>query len=152
MIRTPSETRPGRMAPLARLPVFLALHGKRAVGAGGSAAAAWKAELLSAAGARVEVYASDVSDDMAQVVSDPPRGAIVVNRRRWTADDMSGAVVAIGAFEDDDGASAFAAAARAAGVPVNVIDKPVFCDFAFGAIVNRSPLVIGISTDGAAPV
>jgi uroporphyrin-III C-methyltransferase/precorrin-2 dehydrogenase/sirohydrochlorin ferrochelatase len=33
-----------------------------------------------------------------------------------------------------------------------VIDKPAFCDFAFGAIVNRSPLVIGISTDGAAPV
>ena len=32
------------------------------------------------------------------------------------------------------------------------IDKPAFCDFAFGAIVNRSPLVIGISTDGAAPV
>ena len=46
----------------------------------------------------------------------------------------------------------FAAAARAAGVPVNVIDKPAFCDFSFGAIVNRSPLVIGISTDGAAPV
>ena len=38
------------------------------------------------------------------------------------------------------------------GVPVNVIDKPAFCDFSFGAIVNRSPLVIGISTDGAAPV
>ena len=36
--------------------------------------------------------------------------------------------------------------------PVNVIDKPAFCDFSFGAIVNRSPLVIGISTDGAAPV
>ena len=48
--------------------------------------------------------------------------------------------------------AAFANAARAAGVPVNVIDKPAFCDFAFGAIVNRSPLVIGISTDGAAPV
>ena len=37
-------------------------------------------------------------------------------------------------------------------MPVNVIDKPKFCDFSFGAIVNRSPLVIGISTDGAAPV
>ena len=35
---------------------------------------------------------------------------------------------------------------------MNVIDKPAFCDFAFGSIVNRSPLVIGISTDGAAPV
>jgi uroporphyrin-III C-methyltransferase/precorrin-2 dehydrogenase/sirohydrochlorin ferrochelatase len=37
-------------------------------------------------------------------------------------------------------------------VPVNVIDRPGFSDFAFGAIVNRSPLVVGISTDGAAPV
>ena len=37
-------------------------------------------------------------------------------------------------------------------MPVNVIDRPAFSDFAFGAIVNRSPLVIGISTDGAAPV
>jgi uroporphyrin-III C-methyltransferase/precorrin-2 dehydrogenase/sirohydrochlorin ferrochelatase len=60
--------------------------------------------------------------------------------------------VAIGGFSDDRNAEAFARAARAAGVPVNVIDKPAFCDFSFGAIVNRSPLVIGVSTDGAAPV
>ena len=46
----------------------------------------------------------------------------------------------------------FAEAARAAGIPVNVVDRPAFCDFSFGAIVNRSPLVVGISTDGAAPV
>ena len=37
-------------------------------------------------------------------------------------------------------------------MPVNVIDKPAFCTFQFGAIVNRSPLVVGISTDGAAPI
>jgi uroporphyrin-III C-methyltransferase/precorrin-2 dehydrogenase/sirohydrochlorin ferrochelatase len=140
------------MEPLARLPVFLALDGKRAVLAGGSAAAAWKAELLSAAGARVDVYAAEVSDDMAAIVAEPPRGAVTVHARAWTPGDLAGAAVAIGAFDDDDAASAFAAAARAAGVPVNVIDRPAFCDFAFGAIVNRSPLVIGISTDGAAPV
>jgi uroporphyrin-III C-methyltransferase/precorrin-2 dehydrogenase/sirohydrochlorin ferrochelatase len=33
-----------------------------------------------------------------------------------------------------------------------VIDRPAHCDFSFGAIINRSPLVIGISTGGAAPV
>src|SRR5206468_10271568 len=68
--------------------------------------------------------------------------------------DLAGAAIAIGDFpgDDDTDAATFAVAARAAGVPVNVIDKPAFCDFAFGAIVNRSPLVIGISTDGAAPV
>jgi len=140
------------MGALARLPVFLSLDGKRAVVAGGSPAAAWKAELLSASGARVEVYATDICDELQQLAADPPRGAIVINRCPWSADALKNAAVAIGAFEDDNRAAAFASAARAAGVPVNVIDKPAFCDFSFGAIVNRSPLVIGISTDGAAPV
>jgi uroporphyrin-III C-methyltransferase/precorrin-2 dehydrogenase/sirohydrochlorin ferrochelatase len=150
--RKPAEARPERMGPLARLPVFFSLEGKRCVLAGGSAAAAWKAELMSAAGARVEVYAEEVSDEMRQVAADAPRGEIVVIPRAWAPDDFQGAAVAIGAFEDNEGAAKFSAAARAADVVVNVIDKPAFCDFSFGAIVNRSPLVIGISTDGAAPV
>ncbi len=140
------------MAKLSRLPVFFALSGKRVVLAGGSHAAAWKAELMSAAGARVDVYANELSDEMRAVALDPPDGEIVLVERTWTLADITGAAMAIGAFEDDGEAAVFAAAARAAGVPVNVIDKPAFCDFSFGAIVNRSPLVIGISTDGAAPV
>jgi len=140
------------MAPLARLPVFLALEGRRAAIGGGSAAAAWKAELLSAAGASVDVYAADISEEMKTIAADPPRGPIAVHARAWTVDDIKGAVIAVGAFEQDTDARVFAEAARAARVPVNVIDRPAFCDFAFGAIVNRSPLVIGISTDGAAPV
>jgi uroporphyrin-III C-methyltransferase/precorrin-2 dehydrogenase/sirohydrochlorin ferrochelatase len=150
--REPTDMPAPRLGPLARLPVFLSLEGKRAVVAGGSAAAAWKAELLSASGARVEVYATDVCDELQQLAADPPRGAIVIHRCTWSADNFDDAAIAVGAFEDGEGAAAFAAAARAAGVPVNVIDRPAFCDFSFGAIVNRSPLVIGISTDGAAPV
>jgi uroporphyrin-III C-methyltransferase/precorrin-2 dehydrogenase/sirohydrochlorin ferrochelatase len=153
--RKPLEARPARMAKLARLPVFLALEGKRALLAGGSAPAAWKAELLSATGARVDVYAAEISDEMRAVAQNEeaaPGGAIHLFERDWTAEDLAGASVAVGAFDDDEAASAFAEAARAWGVPVNVIDKPAFCDFSFGAIVNRSPLVIGISTDGAAPV
>ncbi len=150
--RRPQDALTSRMGPLARLPVFLALDGKRVALAGGSAAAAWKAELLSASGARVEVYAEDMSEEMHLLAGDPPGGAIVAHRRVWTADDLVGAAVAVGAFEDNESAAAFADAARSAGVPVNVIDNPAFCDFSFGAIVNRSPLVIGISTDGAAPV
>jgi len=140
------------MDALARLPVFLALEGRRAVMAGGNAQAAWKAELLSAAGASVEVFAEAPADELVGLAQNPPRGVVTIHRRRVTADDLAGAAVAVGAFEDDGDAAQFAAAARARGVPVNVIDKPAFCDFAFGAIVNRSPLVIGISTDGAAPV
>ena len=73
-------------------------------------------------------------------------------RFTWSADDLRGAAIAVGAFDSMAEAKRFCDAARAVGVPVNVIDKPAFCDFSFGAIVNCSPLVIGISTDGAAPV
>jgi len=147
--RTPSEARPPRMEALARLPVFFALTGKRAVVAGGSAAAAWKAELLAASGASVDVYAVDPGEELVEAAAP---ASITIHHRAIEAADLDGAAMAIGAFEDDGQAAAFATMARRAGVPVNVIDKPAFCDFSFGSIVNRSPLVIGISTDGAAPV
>jgi uroporphyrin-III C-methyltransferase/precorrin-2 dehydrogenase/sirohydrochlorin ferrochelatase len=89
---------------------------------------------------------------MLALAASPPRGAVVVHERAWDAGDFSGAAIAVADCADDLEAAAFATAARAKGVPVNVIDRPAFCDFSFGAIVNRSPLVIGISTDGASPV
>jgi uroporphyrin-III C-methyltransferase/precorrin-2 dehydrogenase/sirohydrochlorin ferrochelatase len=150
--RIPVEAKPPRMDALARLPLFFALDGKRAVVAGGGAPSAWKAELLSAAGATVDVYTDEPSDELLPLLETSPRGAIVLHQRRWEASDFAGAAIAIGGCADDAEAAVFAAAARASGVPVNVIDKPAFSDFAFGSIVNRSPLVIGISTDGAAPV
>jgi uroporphyrin-III C-methyltransferase / precorrin-2 dehydrogenase / sirohydrochlorin ferrochelatase len=142
---------PARIAPLARLPVFLKLDGRRAVVAGASAAAAWKVELLAAAGAHVDVYAPDPSAELLAAAR-TASGVVTVHARSWTETDFAQAAIAVGACDDDGEAARFAAAARAAGVPVNVIDRPAFCDFSFGAIVNRSPLVIGISTDGAAPV
>jgi uroporphyrin-III C-methyltransferase/precorrin-2 dehydrogenase/sirohydrochlorin ferrochelatase len=152
MSRTPAEIGASRIGALARLPAFFALEGKRAIVAGDSAAATWKAELLSAAGATVEVFAPAAGEEMRALTTSPPRGAVVINERAWRADDLRGAAIAVADCADDNEAGQFTAAARAAGVPVNVIDRPAFCDFSFGAIVNRSPLVIGISTDGAAPV
>ena len=152
MSRAPSELRMTRLGPLARLPAFFALESRRAVVAGGTDAAAWKAELLSAAGAKVDVFAPEVSEDMAALAAAPSCGAIVIHQRLWTATDLAGAAIAVADSADEQAAARFAAAARAAGVPVNVIDRPTFSDFTFGAIVNRSPLVIGISTDGASPV
>jgi uroporphyrin-III C-methyltransferase / precorrin-2 dehydrogenase / sirohydrochlorin ferrochelatase len=140
------------MAALARLPIFLGLDGRRAVVAGGTPAAAWKAELLSAAGAAVDVYALSVCEELSAIAANPPRGAVTVHRRKWSRGDLDGCALAIGACETDREAKTFAAAARAAHSLVNVIDRPGFSDFFFGSIVNRSPLVVGISTDGAAPV
>ncbi len=149
---TTQVTKPVRMEPLATLPVFLKLAGKRVVLAGGSAPAVWKAELLCAAGALVEVFATDPCPDLLDLAANPPGGVLVVTARAWTGADLVGAAVALGAIDDDEEAGAFRDAARIAGTPVNVIDKPAFCDFQFGTIVARSPLIVGISTDGAAPV
>ncbi len=150
--RIPTEAPEPRIGRLARLPVFFTLAGKRAVVAGGTPAAVWKAELLSACGANVDVLGEEPGDEMAALAAAPPGGMVNLRRRGWLAQDFAGAAIAVGAFDDDREAEEFAAAARAAGVPVNIVDKPAFCDFSFGSIVNRSPLVIGISTDGGAPI
>jgi len=147
-----AATRPLRIEALATLPVFFKLSGKRAVVAGGTEPALWKAELLAASGADVSVYAETFVEGFDALAAAPPAGCVLLVSRRWQPGDLANAAIAVGAIASDDEASAFATAARAAGVPVNVIDRPAFCDFQFGAIVNRSPLVVAVSTDAAAPV
>jgi uroporphyrin-III C-methyltransferase/precorrin-2 dehydrogenase/sirohydrochlorin ferrochelatase len=151
MTRSPTETRPARLAPLAKLPIFLDLAGKRVVIAGGGEPAAWKAELLAAAGARVSVLAEAPCAELLALVA-AGRGELQLENRVWRESDLDGAVLALADEEDPDEAARFAAAARRRGCLVNVIDRPAFCDFQFGTIVNRSPVVIGIGTDGAAPI
>ena len=138
------------MDALAVLPVFFPLQDKRAVLAGATERAVWKAELLDAAGAALDVYAASPCAEMRALVAARPRVKLV--ERVWTGADLAGAAIALIDTEDDDEAASFRVAAKAAGAPMNAIDRPAFCDFQFGAIVNRSPLVVGISTHGAAPV
>ena len=159
---------PARMEALAKLPVFWSLQGQRAIVAGGSDAAAWKAELLAACGAEVHVYAPELSETFAALVGDAQGGAAIApsadgdrtdrpggyvhHPRDWDSAAFAGAALAIADCEDDADAQSFHEVARAAGVPVNVIDKPACCQFQFGSIVNRSPVDVAISTDGAAPI
>lgn len=126
MDREPTET-PARIEAIATLPLFHRLDGRKALVVGDSAGADWKAELLAAAGAKV------------------------VRVTNWTRADLQGAAIAVADLPESE-AGDFAAAARAAGAVVNVIDKPDFSDVQFGTIVNRSPVVIGISTDGGSPM
>ena len=151
-MRHPSAQRPRRMDRLATLPLFFPLDGRRIVVIGGSEAAAWKAELLSAAGAAVAVLSPEPCADMEALAADPPGGPVRLERRSWSPSDLDGAALVVAAARDEEEAQAIFAAAAESGVPVNVIDKPGYCTFQFGAIVNRSPLVVGISTEGAAPV
>jgi uroporphyrin-III C-methyltransferase/precorrin-2 dehydrogenase/sirohydrochlorin ferrochelatase len=140
----------GLMQELAVLPVFFALQGKRAVLAGASPRAVWKAELLHAAGAALEVIAPEPCAEMRALVAQCPGVRLI--ERGWVPQDLHGAALALVDAQNDGEAAAFRDAAKTAGVVMNAIDAPAFCDFQFGAIVNRSPLVIGISTHGTAPV
>ncbi|PJR16611.1 siroheme synthase [Sinorhizobium meliloti] len=145
------------MTALATLPLFWPLNGKRAVVAGGSDAAAWKAELLAACGAEVHVYAprTSLSDLFLDLLARGPaheHGLLVHYDQAWHEGVFRDAAIAIADCDDKADAEAFFRAGRSAGVPVNVIDKPAFCAFQFGSIVNRSPVVVAISTDGAAPI
>ncbi|CAN7483852.1 siroheme synthase CysG [Neorhizobium sp. LjRoot104] len=155
VLQQPRNEVPARMAPLAKLPVFWALEGRRVVVAGGSDAAAWKAELLAACGAQVHVYAEELSETFERLIgrgAEHPQGEFIHHPQAWNASIFESAAIAIADCEDEEEARAFFDAARTAGVPVNVIDKPSFCQFQFGSIVNRSPVVVSISTDGAAPI
>ena len=89
-----------RIDRLARLPIFVSLAGKRAVVAGSGAAAAWKAELLSAAGARVDVFAPSPCDGLLRLRAGRRCGSVAVHHRGWSAKDCAGAVIAVGAIAD----------------------------------------------------
>ncbi|WP_416797378.1 NAD(P)-dependent oxidoreductase [Ciceribacter azotifigens] len=147
----------GRIAPLAALPVFWELRGRRVIVAGGSASAAWKAELLAAAGAEVHVFAADaeMSEPMRELAGFSEHrtaSRLVYHPRTWFPDSFAGMALAVADCADEAEAEAFCRAADAMGVPANVIDRPAFCRFRFGSIVNRSPVIVSISTDGAAPI
>src|SRR5436309_2740044 len=147
--RRPGSLGASRIGELATLPVFFMLEDRRVILAGSSAGALWKAELLEAAGARVDLFGQFRNEDLAQFTLGE---RVRRQSRHWIDTDFKGVALAVGEFDSDAAAASFRAAAHRAGVPVNIVDRPALCDFQFGSIVNRSPMVIGISTAGAAPV
>lgn len=148
--RRPEPVLPRKMKPLATLPIFHNLDGKKVIIAGSGKGAFWKAELVAATGANIKFFIGDeIGSDYLAAFGTMPNVELVA--RNWEDKDFLGARLAIAESENEADAASFVEAAKKAGVLVNIIDKPEFCDFQFGAIINRSPLVISISTDGAAP-
>jgi uroporphyrin-III C-methyltransferase/precorrin-2 dehydrogenase/sirohydrochlorin ferrochelatase len=146
--RTP-EALPPRIAPLATLPLFHRIAGRKAVVAGGSQGALWKAELLLAAGAEVLVLAGH---EAAAKLFDGLAGSLTVLPRVWEPADLAGAALVLADLPEHTEAERFVAAAHAAGAVAGLIDHAELGDVQFGTIVNRSPVVLAISTDGGAPM
>ena len=131
------------------LPVFLELNGKAAIVVGGGVVAARRAEHLIKSGARVTTFAAVLTDDFRELLGAP-------NFRHETRDpehkDFEDLALCFVAVEDQRLSAEAWAAAKRAGVWVNVADQPQFCDFIMPSIIDRDPLVIAISTGGASPI
>jgi len=131
------------------LPIFLELSERPAVVVGGGAAAARRTEHLIKAGARVTVFAAALSGDFRGILDSP-------NFRHEARDpepkDFVGAALCFVATEDARLSADARTGAKAAGALVNVADRPRLCDFIMPSIVDRSPVVVAISTGGASPI
>ncbi|MEE8334756.1 MAG: siroheme synthase CysG [Alphaproteobacteria bacterium] len=131
------------------LPLFFNLRDRRCLVVGGGAIANRKVGLLRRAGGRVTVVAIRAGRDIAALGDD---AAIDLLKRPFVAGDVSGMAIVIAATGDPATDEAVARAARDAGIPVGVVDKAGTSDIVFPAIVDRDPLIVAVSTGGAAPV
>ena len=147
----PQQNNPPRIEPLSVLPVFLNLHGQNAIVVGASEGALWKAELLLQAGASVTLVCEKPTVAALQWVSNTTTCRASIEVAHWREISFSEVALVVADVERNE-AGELAAKAKAAGTLVNIVDQPAHCQFQFGSIVNKSPLVIGISTGGAAPV
>lgn len=130
-------------------PAFFKVRGGRVLVVGNGAEAAAKVRLLGETNARVEVVAATVEPDLRDAIE--AVGAIHI-AAEFTSDFLNGAVLVFSACEDETRDKAVVKAARAAGIPVNAVDKPELCDFYTGALVNRAPVAIAITSTGVGPV
>ena len=130
-------------------PAFMNLSGRPALLVGGGEAAARKLRLLFKAGAKVTVVAPRSNHE---VLEHGRAGRVALRRRRFRPADVEGQALVIAATGLPAVDAEVAGAAEAAGLPVNVVDRPDLSTFITPAIVDRDPVVIGISTGGTAPV
>jgi uroporphyrin-III C-methyltransferase/precorrin-2 dehydrogenase/sirohydrochlorin ferrochelatase len=131
------------------LPIFLNLKGARCLVVGGGAVAARKVGLLLGCGAKVAVVAPELGETLA---AEKAAGRIEHVATRFEDAHLAGATVVIAATDDHAVNEAVSRAARTRDIPVNVVDSPELCSFIFPSIVDRSPMVVAVSTGGASPV
>jgi len=127
----------------ALLPLFLRLEGRRVLVVGGSAMAALRVRQLVDAGARPEVVAPEVREEIVPL-------AAAVHRRPFRDDDLEGAWLAVAAATPEVNRMV-ARAAEARRIFVNAVDDPASASAYAGAVLRRGGVLIAVSTEGRAP-
>ncbi len=132
------------MGELTTFPVSYKVEGKRIVIVGGGEEALNKARLAIKTTASVVIISTTPHADLAEL-------PVTLLARPFEPDDLVDAALVFVAGEGAD-AEAAKAAARARGIPLNVVDVPAECDFYTPAIIDRAPVSIAVASEGDAPV
>ena len=141
--------RPRRHKTMELLPIFLDVKDKPCLVVGGGGTAMRKIATLRRAGARVRVVAPKLGEHLAELAA---AGDIEHAQRLFEEADLSGTTLAIAATDDPSVNRRISRTARERGVPVNVVDQPEECSFIMPSIIDRSPVVVAVSTSTASPV
>jgi uroporphyrin-III C-methyltransferase / precorrin-2 dehydrogenase / sirohydrochlorin ferrochelatase len=131
------------------LPIFLDLHGQSCLVVGGGAVAARKVALLCRVGAAVKVVSLELHEELRALAE---AGKVTVRQAPFNEADMEGCRLVIAATNDNRLNEHIYYCARERGILVNVVDSPRWCDFIFPSIVDRSPIVVAVSSSGASPM
>lgn len=132
-----------------RLPIFLQLENKPCLVVGGGVVAERKARLLQRTGASVTVLAPTVIEALRKQVD---AGLLTHVPQRYRSGFVNDYWMIIAATDDEVLNHRIAKDADAAGRLCNVVDDNMASSFILPAIVDRSPVVIAIGTEGNAPV
>ena len=131
------------------LPIFLSVRGQFCVVVGGGEIATRKVTLLLRADAHVQVVAPQLCPNLTKLRDE---GRIEHLGRAYRDGDLDDAYLAIAATDNAEINHEVAAAGRAQGIPVNVVDHPEDGSFIMPSIIDRSPVIAAVSTSGASPV
>ena len=132
------------------LPIFLDLRGRKGLVVGGGDTAARKAALMLNAGAWVHAVSPAPLSAAFQELAGSDR--LIHIEAVFKEAHMDGMDVVFAASENPDLDRAVHDAARARHLPVNVVDKPEVCSFIMPSIIDRSPVMVAVSSGGEAPV
>lgn len=131
------------------LPVFLDIKNKTCLVVGGGGVAARKAMLLLQAGAHVSVVSPELNATLNEYHE---QGKINYHAGIFQPILLQNMTLVIAATDDCDTNRQVSAAAQQRQIPVNVVDNPDLCTFIMPSIIDRSPLLIAISSGGQSPV
>ncbi|SMC21840.1 uroporphyrin-III C-methyltransferase / precorrin-2 dehydrogenase / sirohydrochlorin ferrochelatase [Andreprevotia lacus DSM 23236] len=131
------------------LPLFLKLHQQRCLIVGGGDVATRKARLLLQAGAALTIAAPELTAELAALRD---AGQLQHKAGHYAATLLDGQRLVIAATDDAAINATVYTDCEARGILVNAVDDPGHCRFIVPAIVDRSPLVVAVSSGGNAPV